>query len=509
MAKTKAVRDQYAALRTRISEWLSPRELKKIDEAFAFAERVHAGERRASGESYLRHPVEVANILASIRPDAATVMAAILHDTLEEKPYDVRHIKRAFGDEVATLVEGVTKLDRIQLNETSSWFSIPLLHRRTKERLGHERHVESLRKMLLAMTKDIRVILIKLADRLDNMRTLAPLRPDKRRRIAQDTLELYAPIANRLGMGEWRGELQDLAFPYVYPQEHAALQERVARFLPRYEVAVNQAKQILADEFAKVGIKAEIHGRVKHLYSLWLKLQRYDNDLERIYDLIALRVIVNDDTACYHALGIVHKLWKPLFGRIKDYISLPKPNGYQSLHTTVFGPSGHILEVQIRSRPMHAWSDQGIAAHWLYSGAKEQGSDKRRSVVVSRNELGWLDEIRKWQQSLSNVTDLKATLKTDFFSDRIFCFTPAGDIVDLPAGSTPIDFAYQIHTTVGDRCIGATADNKNISLTAALKNGQIVEIRTSDKQHPRRDWLSVVKTEKARSRIRTHFTNGH
>lgn len=496
------VDSQYQTLRTRLKGWLSDRDLEKIDVAFRFAERVHAAELRASGEPYLRHPVAVANILADLQPDAVTLIAALLHDTIEAKPYDVRDLEKAFGKDVAFLVEGVTKLDKVKQKD-SSWLAIPILHQRAKERLGHERHIESLRKMLLSMSKDIRVILIKLADRLDNMRTLHALRPDKQRRIAQDTLELYAPIAMRLGMGEWKGELQDLAFPFVYPDEHAVLQKRVELFLPRYEQAVAEATRRLSEEFTKAGINAEIHGRVKHLYSLWLKLQRHNNDIERIYDLIALRVVVADEAACYHVLGIIHRLWKPLFGRIKDYISLPKSNGYQSIHTTVFGPSGHILEVQIRTEIMHAQGEQGVAAHWLYSGRKESEPATRRGISISKNELRWLEEIRKWQESTKDITELKPVLKTDFFSDRIFCFTPAGDVIDLPAGSTPVDFAYHIHTSIGDHATGATADGKNITLSTPLEDGQIVKIRTTKTQQPRRDWLTFVKTEKARSCIRT------
>ena len=498
------LKERYNTLRAKLAGWLPESDLVKIDSTFEFARRVHAGERRASGEMYIRHPLAVAEILSPLKPDAATIQAAFLHDTLEEKPYDAKKIAKEFGDDVAHLVEGATKLDRVKIKD-EPWMHIPIIERHMKERLGHERHVESLRKMLLAMSTDIRVVLIKLADRLDNMMTLKPLRPDKQRRIAQDTLEIYAPIANRLGMGEWKGELQDLAFPYVYPKEYEELQKRVKPLLEKQEAAIHQAKVELEAEFKEAGIDAEIHGRVKHLYSLWVKLQRHNNNLERIYDLIAMRIVVKNEAECYHALGIIHKLWKPLFGRIKDYIALPKPNGYQSLHTTVFGPSGHILEIQVRTQAMHAQAEQGVAAHWIYSTHKDGAPAKQRSTGLSRSELRWLEEMRKWQESLQNIDDLKPILKTDFFSDRIFCFTPAGDVFDLPAGSTPIDFAYQVHTAIGNRCIGAIVDGKNVTLTTPLKNGQIVSIRTANNQHPHRDWLTTVKTEKARSAIRVHF----
>ena len=496
---------QYHSLRVMLGRWLSEPELERIDAAFAFAHRAHAGERRASGEAYIRHPLAVAEILAELRPDAATISAALLHDTIEGKPYQASDLAKSFGSEIAGLVEGATKLDRVKL-KPNPWLPIGLLQRRARERLGHERHVESLRKMLLAMTNDIRVILIKLADRLDNMRTLAVLRPDQRQRIAQDTLEIFAPIANRLGMGEWKGELQDLAFPHVYPDEYQRLKRQVDRLLRRQDTMIRQARARLIDELAQASIAATIHGRVKHLYSLWLKLQKHDGNLEQIYDLVALRVIVQSEADCYAALGLVHKLWKPLFGRIKDYVALPKPNGYQSLHTTVFGPAGRILEVQIRTEAMHLQAERGVAAHWLYEG--ESTTDHRpplRPNNLSRNELRWIDEIRKWQESLQDIAELKPTLQTDFFSDRIFCFTPAGDVMDLPAGSTPIDFAYQIHTSLGNQCVGAQVDGKQVPLSKPLRNGQIVQIQTSKSQQPRRDWLRFAKTEKARSSIRVHL----
>lgn len=495
----------YRSLRARLAIWLKPKDLGLIDLAFQFADRVHAGERRASGEPYIRHPLAVAELLATLRPDAQTIAAALLHDTLEGKPYQPKVLRTAFGSDITDLVEGATKLDRVTI-KPQPWFAIPLLQRQFKQRLGYERHVESLRKMLLAMTRDIRVVLIKLADRIDNMRTLAVMRPDKRERIARDTLEIYAPIANRLGMGQWKGELQDLAFPYVYPIEAAALKRRVDRILRRQEGAIRRANERLADELADAGVRAEIHGRVKHLYSLWKKLARHDDNLDQIYDLIALRIIVPTEADCYHVLGLIHKLWKPLFGRIKDYISLPKPNGYQSLHTTVFGPGGHILEIQIRTRAMHEQAEQGVAAHWQYEGAREQPKPiSRKGTPLSRNELRWLAEMRRWQERLSDLTDLKATLAMDFFSDRIFCFTPTGDVIDLPAGSTPIDFAYQIHTSLGNRCAGATVDGTIVSLATPLRNGQIVEVRTDNRQRPRRDWLTIVKTEKAKTAIRAQL----
>ncbi len=496
----------YRSLRARLSSWLTAKELGTIDAAFAFADRAHAGERRASGEPYIRHPLAVAELLADLRPDGETIAAALLHDTLESKPYQPAVLRRAFGTGITELVEGATKLDRVTI-KPQPWFAIPLLQRQFKERLGYERHVESLRKMLLAMSRDIRVILIKLADRIDNMRTLAVMRPDKRERIARDTLEIYAPIANRLGMGQWKGELQDLAFPYVHPTEFAALRQRVTQTLKRQAGAIHRATERLHDDLADAGVAAEIHGRVKHLYSLWRKLARHDDNLDQIYDLIALRVIVATEADCYHVLGLIHKLWRPLFGRIKDYISLPKPNGYQSLHTTVFGPGGTILEIQIRTHAMHEQAEQGVAAHWHYEGQRNETRPavQRRTHRPSRNELRWLEEMRRWQERLSDLADLKPILATDFFSDRIFCFTPAGDVIDLPAGSTPIDFAYQIHTSLGNRCSGATVDGRLVTLTTPLKNGQIVEIRADARQRPRRDWLLSVKTEKAKTAIRAHL----
>jgi GTP pyrophosphokinase len=500
---------EYVQLRRQLAQFVDQRSLDVIDRAYTLAEQIHTGERRASGGPYLRHPVAVAALIASLHPDPATIVAALLHDVLEGKPYDVALIHNRFGAEVAQLVEGTTKLDRVQ-QTNQPWFALPLLERRTKERLGYERHVESLRKMILAMTRDIRVVLIKLADRLDNMRTLEALRADKRERIARDTLDIFAPIANRLGMGQWKGELEDLAFTYVYPTESAALDARIRPLLAKQELTIRQARARLAETLRRSGIQAEIHHRIKHRYSLFQKLRRHDDDLDRIYDLIALRVIVATEADCYAVLGLVHGLWKPLFGRIKDYVALPKPNGYRSLHTTVFGPSGQVLEIQVRTTAMHEQAERGIAAHWLYrerAGSPRQ-IYRRPAATLSRNELRWLEEIRGWQESLQDIHELKPILATDFFSDRIFCFTPAGDVVDLPTGSTAIDFAYQIHSALGNHCIGATADGRAIGIATPLENGQIVHIRTGKQQQPRRDWLRAVKTAKARSAIRT-FLDTH
>lgn len=354
------------------------------------------------------------------------------------------------------------------------------------------------------MTDDMRVIFIKLADRLHNMQTLDAVRPDKRARIAQETLEIYAPIANRLGMGNFKGQLEDLAFPYVYPAEYKALLDRVKDKLVHKEKIVKKFINILKRNLEENGVKiVDIHGRVKHLYSLWQKLQRYHGDLAKLYDLVAVRVIVDDISDCYQALGLVHNQWNPLFGRIKDYIAMPKPNGYQSLHTTVFGIDSEIIEIQIRTKGMHEHAERGIAAHWHYQGLKHNKKALQQSASAS---IEWIKDLKSLGKGMANINELKQVLKLDFFSDRIFVFTPEGDVVNLPQGATPVDFAYAIHTDVGNRCSGVKINDQLKGLDTQLKNGDIVEIITSKTSHgPKRDWIKFVKTQKARSKIRQKF----
>lgn len=470
-----------------------------VERAYQYAEEAHRGIKRESGETYLTHPVRIALFLAKLELDVETIAAALLHDVLEDTSIAAEQIERRFGPGIAKLVSGVTKLARVRLKKTGRFLPAFLL-RREEERVAFERQVESLRKMLLAMTDDIRVILIKLADRLHNMETLHAVRPDKRARIAQETLEIYAPLAYRLGMGDIKGRLEDLAFPYVYPKEHKFLRDQLGeriRERDQYIVRFQRTlKQYLESEHIKM---LDIHGRVKHEYSLWQKLQRYQGDLSKIYDLIAIRIIVPTPADCYQVLGLIHSRWNPLLGRIKDYIATPKPNGYQSLHSTVFGVDGEITEIQIRTPLMHEQAEWGIAAHWHYTEHKSKKDD-----VLPRPS--WLADLHKWQQTLKDPKELQAMLRLEFFRDQIFVFTPLGDVITLPVQSTPIDFAYAIHSDIGDNCTGAKINDRLKPLDTELKNGDIVEILVTKKpQGPKRDWLRFAKTQKARTSIKSRF----
>lgn len=492
----------YEQLKQAVRPYMVEADQARIDHAFKFAATAHAGVTRVSGEAFISHPIAVALTLAGMELDADTIIAALLHDVVEDTSVTANQLQTEFGKDVAHLVAGVTKLEKIQLKSPS--FLPEFLKRHEQERLAFQRQVESLRKMLLAMTDDIRVILIKLADRLHNMRTLEAVRPDKRARIAQETLEIYAPLAYRLGMGEIKGQLEDLAFPYVYPREYTILKEQVGQRVEEREAHIKRFQRVLRSYLeAESMVVTNIHGRVKHLYSLWRKLGRYSDDLAKIYDLIAIRILVPTTADCYQALGLIHSRWNPLLGRIKDYIATPKPNGYRSLHTTIFGLDGEIMEIQIRTPQMHEQAEFGIAAHWQYSEGKHA---RAHAQVESNAKLEWLQELRKWQRSLRDPAELAKAFKFDFFSDQIFVFTPEGDVINLPSESTPIDFAYAIHSDVGNAATGAQVNGKQVTLDAQLVNGDIVEIQTTKKaQGPKRDWLRFVKTQKARARIRAKF----
>lgn len=487
------------------STYLGPKDVETIKKAYELALSVHENKKRGTGEDYIDHPLEVAYYLAENDLDTPTIVAAILHDTEEEKPEIKNTIRKEFGQEVADLVEGVTKLGKIKIKR--SWFfPLSILQARQQKELGFERHVESLRKMLLAMTKDIRVVLIKFADRLHNMKTLKGVRPEKRERIARETLEIYSPLAYRLGMGKIKGELEDLAFPYAYPKEYAELKKILGHKFEEKEKYLKKVMTILGEKLKKEHIKAELHGRRKHLYSLYKKLLRLDNNLNKIYDLVAIRIIVPNVEECYQTLGIIHAMWKPLIGRIKDYIALPKPNGYQSLHTTVFGPDGEIVEIQIRTHQMHEKAENGVAAHWHYSDKKHSGNAK--IAPIGKDQTEWLNELKRWQEGLKDARELNEALKLDFFRDRIFVFTPGGDVSDLPINACPIDFAYSIHTEVGQACQGARVNGKMVKLDYPLKNGDIVDIITKKSSKPKRDWLKFVKTSRAKGKIRSFFEQG-
>jgi len=474
--------------------------LDLIQRAYRKAEFYHRGTFRLSGEPFIQHPLSVAMKLADLGLDPSTIAAGLLHDLHEDTPVTLSEIEKEFGSTIAKLVDGVSKLHKVKFREGEEGL-----------RGAREKQIETLRKMFIAIAGDIRVALIKLADRLHNLETLAALPKEKQKEIALETLEIYAPLAYRLGMGELKGTLEDLAFPYAYPKEYHYLLKLA---LPKYEFRkkyLEKVKKIVIQDLQKAKIEHEIHGRAKHFYSLYKKLQKYDHDLSKIYDLVALRIIVKEVAECYTTLGILHTRWKPLIGRIKDYIAMPKPNGYQSLHTTVFCEDGQIVEFQIRTRKMHEQAEYGVAAHWYYTEKtrpkefKEGAIRSEKDTVVPEQELRWVKELVKWQKEVKNSEDFFKTLKLDLFRDRIFVFTPKGAVIDLPEGATPIDFAYQIHSEIGDHILGARVNGKMVALNYELQNGDIVQILTSKKAKPSLDWLNLVKTAKARTRIRGWF----
>ncbi len=470
-----------------------------IRKAFEVAKKAHCGQKRRSGDDYIQHPLATAKILAEIGMGAKTIAAGLLHDVPEDTAYTLEEIERNFDSEISHMVDGVTKLGKLKL------------------RGSHEEYfLENLRKMFLAMAADIRVVIIKLADRLHNMRTLEHNPPEKQQRIARETMEVFVPLANRLGIGEIKTQLQDLSFKYLDHENYVYAEELVKKSYKEREVYVNQAIKQLRKELANAGISVlEIHGRAKSLYSLFEKLKKHDMDINRIYDLSAVRIIVPEVTDCYEALGIVHKKYRPMIGRIKDYISLPKPNGYQSIHTTIFGPEGRILEVQIRTQKMHDEAEFGIAAHWIYS-EKAKKSWKNilfmsKKPLVTEKELVWVKQLREWQTEIGrDDQEFLETLKIDFFRNHIFAFTPRGDIIDLPEEATAIDFAYAIHSEIGHHTVGAKADGKMIPLDHIIKNGQVIEIITSkDRKSPNGDWLKFARTSVAKSHIRRALKKNH
>jgi GTP pyrophosphokinase len=423
--------------------------------------------------------------------DVETIVAALLHDTLEDTLTTPQEIRRNFGVKILQLVEAVTKLSNVKIKR--SWFT--LRKARVQPVESYERQIETLRKMLIAMSADSRVILIKLSDKIHNLETLRYLPPEKRERIAQEVIEIYAPIAQRLGMGVWKGILEDLAFPYVYPEQYKDLQKLAIpkiKFREKYLSRIaRKLNKILKDN----KIEAEVDFRAKRWFSLYKKLQKYENDLTKIYDLIAIRVVVDNIEQCYSVLGIIHSQWKPLPGRIKDYIALPKTNGYQSIHTTVFCDDGQIVEFQVRTKYMHQQAEFGIASHWIYS-------ENKSSRLPQKDELQWIRDFYHNQKNINSADDLSLLFKIDLFQDRIFALTPQGDVKDLPYGATPIDFAYSIHSGVGNKCSGALINGKIAPLDTKLQNGDIVEILKRSNAKPHADWLKMVKTAQARNQIR-------
>ena len=460
-------------------------DLKLIKRAYDFAKEKHGDQLRKSGEPYIIHPVQVAYILAGLELDDATICAALLHDVAEDTDVTIKDLEKEFSTEIAEMVDGVTKLGNLKYTS------------------AEEQQVENYRKMFLAMGKDIRVILIKLADRLHNMRTLKFLRRDRQIAISKETQDLYAPLANRLGMYSLKWELEDLAFKYLNPDEYREIVEGIDKKREQRLQFINQIVEQINEVLKRQKIKSEITGRAKHLYSIYRKMQRDNKSLDQIYDLFALRILVDSVKDCYAALGVVHELYNPMPGRFKDYISVPKPNMYQSLHTTLIGPKGTPFEVQIRTYEMHRIAEFGIAAHWAY---KEANKFKKTSVVVQEDKLAWLRETLEWQKDMQDPQEFLNTLKTELFVDEVYVFTPKGQIKVLPRGATPIDFAYSIHAEIGHHMTGCKINSKMMPIVTTLKNGDIVEIITSDQSKgPSRDWLKFVKSSSAKNKIQGWF----
>ena len=468
---------KIADLIDKVRTYSSNADVEVVRRAYDFSARVHKGQKRESGEPYLTHPLAVAGIIADLRLDVPSISAALLHDTVEDTLTTLEEIEGNFGPEVATLVDGVTKIS--QINFTSR----------------EEKQAENFRKMILAMARDIRVILIKLADRTHNLRTLEHLPPEKQHDIAEETLDIYAPLAHRLGIYWIKSELEDNALRYLRPEVYYQLKRNVAKKKAARERYIKEVLDVLRKRLEATGISADLSGRPKHFYSIYQKMQSQNLLYDQIYDLVAFRIIVDTVRECYEALGVVHAAWKPVPGRFKDYIGLPKANGYQSLHTTVIGPYGERMEVQIRTHEMHRVAESGIAAHWRYKGPGTPADEAQR--------FAWLRQLLEWQQHLPDPQDFLRSVKDDLFSDEVFVFTPNGDLLNFPEGASVIDFAYRIHSEVGHHCAGARVNGRLVPLRYRLHNGDTVEIVTTATQTPSQDWLNFVKTSRAKARIRS------
>lgn len=468
-------------------------DVSKIREAYYMAEQAHRGQVRASGEPYVTHPLAVAHILVDLKMDEESIIAALLHDTLEDTGIDKQAIEQAFGGCVASLVEGVTKMRFPPLADDAEW-------RQAAEKRA--RVAETMRKMLLAMAKDFRVIVIKLADRLHNMQTLQHLPEDKRVRVAQETMDIYAPLASRLGIWQVKWQLEDLAFKYLHPQEFEDITERLAKTRAKREAELHESIVILKERLEQAGIhEAEVQGRPKHLYSIHQKMAVHGFDFEEIFDLLGIRVLVPEEADCYRVLGLVHELWKPIPGLFFDYIANPKVNGYQSLHTKVVGPHGEPLEVQIRTFDMHGMAEYGIASHWQYKTLAKTKTNLEEVAMINRLR----QQIVDWSSETASGSEFLRSVSMDLFGEQVFCFTPKGDAIDLPAGASPIDFAFRIHSQVGLHCAGAKVNGRIVKLDHALENGDIVEVLTRRDAQPSMDWLRIAKTANARSKIRAFF----
>lgn len=478
---TGQLEELYRELQQRVRADRPKEDLTSLRQAFEYAAERHRFQTRASGEPYMVHPLHVALILADMQMDLVCIQTGLLHDVLEDTGATLEELRKLFGEDVARCVDGVTKLSK--------------LHIYSRE----ERQAETLRKMLLAMVTDIRVILVKLADRLHNIRTLGNLSRERQERIAQETLEIYAPIAHRLGMGKIRGELEDTSFAYLEPESYASIMREVEGRRQASEESLNKIRQTLETKLAREGIPARIEGRVKRAYSIHLKMKRQKIGIDQVYDVLALRIITDSVRNCYAALGVIHNEWHPIPGRIKDFIAIPRPNLYQSLHTSVIGPGGITFEVQIRTEEMHRVAEEGIAAHWKYKeGKRGPGEDDHR--------IAWLRQLVEWQREMRDPGEFMSTLKVDLYPEEVYCFTPRGKVIVLPRDACPIDFAYAIHSDVGNTCVGAKVNGRIVPLKYTLRNGDVVEILTQPGHLPSKDWLSLVKTSRARNKIK-HVIN--
>ncbi|MDI6734501.1 MAG: RelA/SpoT family protein [Patescibacteria group bacterium] len=470
-----------------MTEWLKNYPKNSIIiKAYEFANKAHENEKRANGDPYIIHPLKVAETVYNWHFDESSIAAALLHDTLEDTPHSLKEIIKIFGQEIAFLVDGLTKLETVKYP-------------------GEETNVENLRKLIISFSKDLRVIIIKLADREHNMKTIQYLPPERQRQVAWETYEIYASLAHRLGMQNLAGELEDLAMPYLYSEEYEWLIDNVTELFEERQLYAERVKPEILKILKENNVEpVQIDSRAKRYASLYKKLLRYDMQLDKIYDLIALRIVVKSVEECYAALGIIHKYWQPLPSRIKDYIARPKPNGYRSIHTTVFCLDNKITEFQIRTLEMHEEAEMGIAAHWAYQQIKSSERHRRNWLgVQNRRELLWVEQLRNWQKNFSDKHNFLESLQGDFFKERIFVITPQNDVIDLPAGSTPVDFAYQIHSKIGDECVGAKINNKIVPLDYELHSGDLVEISTQHGKKPSADWLKFIKTALAKKRIKS------
>jgi GTP diphosphokinase / guanosine-3',5'-bis(diphosphate) 3'-diphosphatase len=477
------IEQQYRTLQAKVREY-RPGDLASLDAVFQFAYEHHNNQRRDSGEPYLMHPLHVATILADMRMDLVTVHTGLLHDIVEDTNVGIEEIRRTFGEEVARCVDGVTKLGKL------SFMS------------AEDRQAESFRKMLLAMVDDIRVIIVKLADRLHNMRTLQYLSAERRQRISQETFEIYAPIAHRLGMGKVRGELEDLAFRHIDPSAYDEIIREIESKRHSSEEFLDEIRHTVDAELRREGIPARVDGRLKRAYSIYQKMKRQKISIDQVYDLLALRIITDSVKNCYAALGVIHNNWRPIPGRIKDFIAIPRPNLYQSLHTSVVGPHGQHFEVQIRTDEMHRIAEEGIAAHWKYKEGRKGGPG------VDDQRMAWLRHLVEWQREMQDPGEFMSTLKVDLYPEEVYTFTPRGKVIVLPRDATPIDFAYAIHSEVGGACVGAKVNGRIVPLRYTLRNGDIVEIMTQPGHLPSKDWLAIVKTARARNKIK-HVINAN